>query len=1123
MKLLAQTPSRRCLAVPRVMLLMCAALVMLASCSDPEPSAQAREVIFRSELLGGPRALGDVGDIVMENGKVRVIIQAAGFSRGFGVYGGSLIDAARLPARDTGDIGALPVQDAFGELFPAFLLQAVAVDEVEIISAGGPGEAAIVEARGGVGDFLEIGGLINRLAIGSNEIAGQPFSPERIRYTIRYVLEPGASHVRITFGVQNISDEALPLPATDAVELLTVLGLDLSTFNLPIGDVSLFGKNLDVFMPGIGFDVRFGLEDATAEPVDFPGFPGIVTPFIAARDGNASYGLIAAPSERNFLMNARDSYGARSSQINDTSMLVPFVASGFLGIFYDSAPSVLEPGASIETTKYFVIGDGDVGTVLDEILEIRGAPYGRLGGVVRQVTTGDGAEGVDVFVYTRAADGERSPYSQYTTFSGGAFRGHLPAGAYSARAVAPGRSLGGWADFDVVDNERASIELSVPNASRVVVNVRSSSGAPLPAKVTIVGTYDAERVGQEPRTFLFDLQVGESFLTTDFIPDSADDPGTRRYIEAFGFTENGTLTLEARPGVYDVYVSRGPEYDIVSSTVTLEEAGTASVAAMLERVVDTEGWISADVHLHSINSIDSGLSLERRVLQMAAEGVEWGMATDHNYVTDYEPVIAALGLVDWVRSSPGLELTTLESGHFNGYPLDYQVGPITHGAFEWSQRPPAELFAELRSLGRYSPEETIVQVNHPRDSITGYFNQYDRDGITAEYFDEPDGLDLIIEAVTEGGRIGEFSRAFFELEDDGTIRRDADGNLVSAYTSDFDAIEILNGKQFWTIHHFRDEDGSIVLDEDGGVLFPGGVDDWYNLLNLGNRYIGVASSDSHGASDEVGYFRTMVMVGEDDVRAVDERSFFRAMRAGRVIGTNGPMLDFELVAGGTTARLGDDLLVPSGSVTLRGTLSAAPWVSVERINIVRNGVLAESIRIDPGTDLTTPFTFERELALAQDDSGTPIDSWFLVEAIGYDDMFPVVRASELPPVDLTNAISSIAGPLGIDLGGEGGGPSFVFAITPYAITNPIWVNTDEGEWTAPGVVPFEIRNLAENDPGFDPDPIAKNFVAGEHVTSRSLRYVDAVRVERMQPESLLEQPPVGELDIRRLIRTFGHH
>ena len=52
----------------------------------------------------------------------------------------------------------------------------------------------------------------------------------------------------------------------------------------------------------------------------------------------------------------------------------------------------------------------------------------------------------------------------------------------------------------------------------------------------------------------------------------------------------------------------------------------------------------------------------------------------------------AYGLRPWMASFVGIEFTTLESGHFNSYPLDYQIGPVTHGAFEWYGRPPKNWF-----------------------------------------------------------------------------------------------------------------------------------------------------------------------------------------------------------------------------------------------------------------------------------------------------------------------------------------------------------------------------------------------------------------------------------------------
>jgi len=107
--------------------------------TEDTPLAIAREVTQRSELVGGPRALGDLGDVLMQNDRIRVVIQAPGFSRGFGVYGGSVIDAdLRRPSEPGNSLDAEGF-DAMGEVFPAFFLQAVAVDEVEILDDGSDG------------------------------------------------------------------------------------------------------------------------------------------------------------------------------------------------------------------------------------------------------------------------------------------------------------------------------------------------------------------------------------------------------------------------------------------------------------------------------------------------------------------------------------------------------------------------------------------------------------------------------------------------------------------------------------------------------------------------------------------------------------------------------------------------------------------------------------------------------------------------------------------------------------------------------------------------------------------------------------------------------------------------
>lgn len=141
-----------------------------------------------------------------------------------------------------------------------------------------------------------------------------------------------------------------------------------------------------------------------------------------------------------------------------------------------------------------------------------------------------------------------------------------------------------------------------------------------------------------------------------------------------------------------------------------------------------------DTHVHSMNSVDSSMALPDRVRSVAGEGVEIMISTDHNFISDWRPQIDAQRLNPWTRSFVGIELTTLESGHSNSFPLDYQVAPVTHRAFEWFGRPPDELFAGLRRLADPATGDlgTVIICNHPRDATQGYFAQYGRSSLTGE-------------------------------------------------------------------------------------------------------------------------------------------------------------------------------------------------------------------------------------------------------------------------------------------------------------------------------------------------------------------------------------------------------
>jgi hypothetical protein len=1093
--------------------LAAAGLAFAAACSSPTPErSSAFPITSRAQLVGGARALGEVGDIRLENERVRIVIQSPGFSRGFGVYGGSLVDADfRRPSEHGSSAGGIG-SDQFGELFPMFFVQACAVDAVRILDDGSRGGPAKVEASGTAGDFLELASLLNRAATGSNADWRNGDSTPRLRYRTIYELAPGARWVTIRFVVENIADEVMRFPSDDAKSLLGVLGLSTDGFTLPVGDVALFGATNKVFIPGIGFDLRFGLDEAYKRKVDFPAFPGILGEFIASRAEGTSYGIVAEPSDANFVWNKRAAYAGNPTPIDKSTLLFPFVASGFVGIFHNEAPASLAPGEQVAFTRQFILGDGDVQSVLDGIHELRKVKVGRFGGQLFDTSAGAPLEGARVIVYQNLPDGSRRPYSQVDARAHGSFQGTLPPGSYALRPVGHARWIGGFTDITVREGETTSVQLSLLGPGRIVVRIVDDRGVPLPAKASAVGTYPKEFAGELPRSFLFDLQAGEHFRQTDFVADDPSDDATRRFLEDTAFTSDGVAELAVRPGTYDVWASRGPFYSTDHRVITVKPGRTETLSFALRRTVRADGWFSGDTHVHSRNSIDSSMDLETRVRALAAEGVDWAVATDHNFVTDYRPFVERTRLGEWLHPVVGLEMTALESGHFNGFPLRYAIGPVTHGSFEWARQTPDFIFDRMRQMGSLSPEQTFIQVNHPRDGVLGYFSQYGRS--------TRDMSELVPSA------FGQFTQPT------GPAFRKANGE--SAFSEKFDAMELANGKLLWEIHHARvptpvpanapagtPAAGRVLVDASGEVLFPGAVEDWFQLLNQGKRPVGMGSGDSHDAEDEPGQFRTMVQLGDATPRTMGDAGIVAALRAHKAVVTNGPMVDF-FVDGAKASSVGSTVRAAGASVTMRLRVQTADWQNVRRINVWRNGLLALTKSVDPARNLqTAPLDEPITLDLAKDGNGAPIDTWFVVEAIGDKSLFPVIAPAEVPPVLLTEAVASLAGPLGLaNADSNPLAPPKTFAIFPYAITNPVWVTTTDGPFRAPGVLPFAAIDAPENESGLSYDIVPRPSYEKPATTSTQSYRTQAHDYRRVVP--LFYPRSSNPYDVRKVLSRIGH-
>ncbi len=1047
------------------------ALVALAasSCSKSTPPAHAFQVQSRADLIGGKRALGEVGDFKVSNGLIQAVIQNVGTSRGFGAFGGSLIDVDLVRANGTSPTQGPVGNDYFTEMFPAFFLTAIEPSKVEVLNDGSDGAAAVIRVSGQEGNFITVAKSLTDVVNPSG----------KINYSCDYILEPGKQYLKIVVSVSN------PGP-TDAAWALTV----------PFGFVTLLGEGQRLFVPGgAGFDMRFHLEDTvySARPRSTR-YPAKSPRCGRRRATAASYALVAArPLDGNYLENKPMYY----PKAKPDSLLIPVASSSFLGSFWAKAPKLLSPGTTMTYTGYLAVGTGDVASVQKVIYELKDTitrpngkefvqrdkvPYGTLSGVVRETPTQLPLK--DVSVVLQDQDGNY--VSQALTLANGRWTAPVPPGKYRAYAVDKTRSVVRSTELvEVAADASVDVNLTLEQPGLVQVAVRDELGRPLPSKVSIEGVYDNAVAGGLPRSFLYNLKVGERYRQSDLTPDDPANPDTRRYLERVLLAPHGATSTTLRPGKYTVYASRGLEYDLPSQVIEVKAGQTANVALTVTHVFQTPGWVSADFHVHSANSVDSDMGLRDRVTSFAAEGVDFMASTDHNYVTDFQPTIDALQLNDWVRSTVGIELTSLEMGHFNAFPVQVLPGPVGHGSFRWFYRPPGELFAQLRGLGKDS-SKTVVQINHPRDTILGYLNAFNY-GTYTGFPTDPVGS--------------------FGLD----MTPQADGSLspydIRNYSGDFDAMEVFNGKRQELVKSYRvpavppegDEPklpkctaGLPTLTQDclpapgeivervakytvNGVqkttlqpAFPGAQDDWFTMLAQGKKVTATGNSDSHGPTAEAGLPRSYLEVGptaDGSLRALDEAATTDAMRAGRVLVTNGPFVDVTVNGQG----LGRTVVAPDGAISVRIKVLAAPWVDVKSVVVRRGG---RDQQRTPDTLETIPVTVRdgvQRLDVTRAYTGIPDDSFIVVEAFGDEPMWPVFTPHEIPSLQISDAISVIADAFGFGATFGKYRPDPSQQVRPYAFTNPVWVRrtVQQGLTVSKPVLP--LSSSSEFKPRVMPD------------------------------------------------------
>ena len=417
------------------------------------------------------------------------------------------------------------------------------------------------------------------------------------------------------------------------------------------------------------------------------------------------------------------------------------------------------------------------------------------------------------------------------------------------------------------------------------IEIRDEHGALLPARLTF------RAVGETQNLF---------FTTIDIAREEAGA------VTAFdrAFVLRGDADLRVPVGTYDVWVSHGPEWDTARERVTIRPGAETEVKTRLRHVIDTPGWISADLHVHSAASLDSRVPLRDRVFQFVADGVDLIVATDHNVIADYGPVIAELGVGDLLASSTGDEITTKQWGHFGAFPLPADETEIGRGAIETGKRTAAQIFADVRAKA----PSALIDVHHPRllRGKMGYFVLSDLDVAT--------------------GR-----------------------TTTPGFSFDFDALEVLNG--------YQDSDRKTVSKVIG---------DWVALLDGGKRVSCTGNSDSHHLTFNLGgYPRNYVALGDVPVAKIDPVAVAAAVKAGHSFFTTGPMIE-ATIDGKTFGELvsGAHGPVAPGATTtvdLHVTVRAANWISVNKLTVIGPGNTVLAVRAIPSS--TQPVRLDEVIQL----------------------------------------------------------------------------------------------------------------------------------------------------------------
>ena len=968
------------------------------------PNAEARLITDPNDLIGGPLARGVVGDYLMENGRIRVIIQKPqrDISAGVGQFGGNIIDADL-------ERGAAPGRDMFYEwAFQLNTENTANYQSVVVLNDGSDGNAAVIRATG-PDDLWDI---VNP----SSQVAdfGFPFPSELddtdqpVTITTDYILEPGENALRIE---------------------TTVINNDPNALDFFLGDLmGSFAQ--EPFHPGYGIGEPLVAAEggcAAATPCDFVAWAG------EGETGGVSYGYIHDIAGTSTFNTAGISVAILGESVLET----------LLGLNTANFP-VAGGGGTVTVTRYLAVGQGAVSDIVDIRNRLNGIPNGTVKG--RVTLNGVGVADAEVVALGDPDNGpnefggflDLNVVSHFRTDAGGNYQGTLPSldPDYELRVNLDGHLFGSPdpASISVVEGGTVTQDFTLSEPCSLRVTIEDESQSPIAAKVSVVG-FDPSPDPGNTQSILgaVNNDTGVFGRPKDLFPY-----GLARVIFVDDSGDSGDVPLE--PGDYQLVVSHGTEYSTHIEDISCVSGSPVLVEAMVAHVLDTTGFISGDFHVHSFDSFDCAITRNQRIVTMLAEGVDFFTPADHEIRVDFTGDIAALGVSDLLGTATNNEITSPDYGHFGGFPVPVDPNRASGGAVDWAREaPPGEDFPSFGNYG-LSPGEIYAAVASAPGEQAVHIHH------VASFFD--------------GGLRFDTGLTPPESTGDPNVLR-LDPSVGNFWDPGFTAMEL------W-IQTSRGQDFGNFLGENmgnwfnllnQGIVKTGfGDSDTHHAITVQSGFPrAMIASPSDDPGDLSALAETLAM-NLNDGRVVSTNAPFM-----RVTGEGDPS---EM--GGLALGMDTVIRATGGSASVTVEIQSPTWAEFDRVEFYVNsetvksdpndrpglpplyGICPDFVQTDPNdfTVTTVPVngSARLEATVTLSLSGLTEDTWVVAVVKGTDGvscpLFPVVP----------NSLSESANPTLTELKACDLGDPPELGVNALAFSNPLFFDVDgNGDYDAPGV------------------------------------------------------------------------